>query len=769
MGQSYQNNPETEPTGSPWLEQTSGSPAALPSPMQADPVRSVRSGDQGLLRKEGEYWTVGYGGRVFRLKDTKGMAYLAQLLRTPGKDVHALDLVGGTAGHSKSREDEASPFAAALSQRDQELERAGIHIGGLGDAGEMLDEKAKAAYRRRLAELRAKVAETKRLDQFARAEQAEEEIAALLAELSRAVGLGGRDRRAASAAERARQSVTRALKTVMKRIAEQEPALGALFMRRIKTGTCCSYTPNPSFPITWEVETALRGATTAAPERLPSSTSVDSQRVDKGTIAAGAFLVPQPPSAHRATFVGRQAEFDQVRTLVDQALIGQGSFVLLNGGAGIGKTRLALEIAEYASRQDFQILWGHCYEREAHPYMPFVEMLETALAQAPSLEQFRQTVGDNAAELAQMMPRLRRVFPDIPPSLELPAQQARRYLFQSLTVWLAREAHRVPQFLLFDDLQWAEESTLALLIHLAHRVAQLPVVIVGTYRDNDLDRNSALVRTLEELIRSGFPPVKLQGLSYEAVAQLLHDLSHRQAPPHLVRVIFEETQGNPFFVEEMYKHLVEEGKIFDATGQFRAQLEVDEVDVPDNLSLVLGRRLDQLSEKARPVLGVAAVIGRSFSFPVLESLLEQERAEDLLTALEEAQRMGLIVPNDGPQALFTFAHELVRQTLLAGFALPRRQRLHLKAAEVIERIHPGSVHERAGAIAHHLVKAGALADMQKLVHYAALAEKHGLDPAAYEDSVRELQSTPSHGEAIDSRQRTQLLSDLGMVKRGDAK
>ena len=169
---------------------------------------------------------------------------------------------------------------------------------------------------------------------------------------------------------------------------------------------------------------------------------------------------------------------------------------------------------------------------------------------------------------------------------------------------------------------------------------------------------------------------------------------------------------------------MEDGKIFDATGQFRAHLTVDEVDVPDNVSLVLGRRLDQFSEKARQVLGAAAVIGRSFSFPVLESLFEQEKAEDLLMALEEAQRMGLIVPSaEGPEALFTFAHELVRQTLLAGFALPRRQRLHLRVAEATERVYAGAVHEHAGEIAHHLVKAGPLADIEKLAHYLTLAEK----------------------------------------------
>src|SRR5258705_10180393 len=140
------------------MNEAEPSAAALASPTLANSARSVRSAENGLLRKEGEYWTVGYGGRVFRLKDTKGLAYLAQLLRFPGTDVHALDLVGGTAGHSESREDEANRFAAALPQSNQELENTGIHIGGLGDAGEMFDGPIKAAYGRGLAKLLAGVA-----------------------------------------------------------------------------------------------------------------------------------------------------------------------------------------------------------------------------------------------------------------------------------------------------------------------------------------------------------------------------------------------------------------------------------------------------------------------------------------------------------------------------------------------------------------------------------------------------------------------------------
>ena len=263
--------------------------------------------------------------------------------------------------------------------------------------------------------------------------------------------------------------------------------------------------------------------------------------------------------------MGRETERSAIRAIIDRALSGHGSLVMLGGGPGVGKTRLAMEMAEYASRIGFRCSVGHCYERdEPFPYLPFVEIIESNLAQAASLDDFRRRIGDNAAELAQIAPSLRRVFPDIPQPLELPPAQQRRYLFQSVSEALGRAAQTRSQLYILEDLHWADESTLALLIHLANRVAQLPVVIIGTYRGGYSENNPALVRTLEELIRLGVRPLKLGGLSKDAVAQMLHGLSQREAPESLVSLIFEESQGNPFFVEEVYRHLVEEGKVFDA-------------------------------------------------------------------------------------------------------------------------------------------------------------------------------------------------------------
>src|SRR5713226_5783490 len=192
------------------------------------PVSSVGA-QKGIFRKEGEYWTVGLGGNEFRLKDTRGLGYIAHLLRNPAIEFHVLDLVGGIAG--RHDEDESSKSAERLPRGDEDLEKAGIHITGLGDAGEMLDDQAKVAYRRRLSELREELEAAKELGNVERAERAEQEIDALTKELSRAVGLGGRNRRAASASERARQTITKTIKSVVERIAQSDARLGDIFSR----------------------------------------------------------------------------------------------------------------------------------------------------------------------------------------------------------------------------------------------------------------------------------------------------------------------------------------------------------------------------------------------------------------------------------------------------------------------------------------------------------------------------------------------------------
>jgi tetratricopeptide (TPR) repeat protein len=725
----------------------------------------ARAAQTGVFRKEGEFWTIGFGGKAFRLKDSKGLGYLAHLLRHPGAEFHVLDLAGGIAGQRD--DDESGQSAQGLPRGDEDLEKAGIHIGGLGDAGEMLDEQAKVAYRRRLSDLREELEEAKERGNVERAEQAEQEIDALTRELSRAVGLGGRNRRAVSASERARQSIGKTIKSVLDRIAQSDAGLSELFARSIKTGNFCSYQPDPEFPVAWEFA-ATEAASTIEPAEQPAATSDAAPARTDHTPASPVVLDVSPFSlAERTAFVGRQSEGSAIRTAIDRARAGQGSLVMLFDGPGVGKTRLAMEMAEYASRTGFRCSVGRCYERdEPFPFLPFAEIIESNLAQAASLDDYYRQIGPYAAEIAQIAPSLRRIFPDIPQPLELPPAQQRRYLFQSFSEALARAARTRPTMYLLEDLHWADESTLALLIHLANRIAQLPVVIVATYRGGYSDDNPALVRTLEELIRMGVRPHKLGGLSKDAVGQMLRGLSQREAPETLLNLIYEESQGYPFFVEEVYRHLREEGKVFDAAGQFRTDLELDESDVPENVRLIISRRLDRLDESERRALAAAAVIGRSFSFQLLTAI-SQIDVDELFTVIEKAQQMGLIVPSsEGPESPFTFAHELVRQTLLANISGPRRQQLHAKIAAALESFDPTSAKEYAGEISDHLVKAGSFANREALVRWLIDAGNKALEASAFEEARVGFELALSRVDQADARPRAEILYSLGVAKRG---
>jgi tetratricopeptide (TPR) repeat protein len=722
---------------------------------------SLRSAQKGIFRKEGEFWTVDYGGNPFRLKDTKGLGYLAHLLRHPAVEFHVLDLFGGIAGQ---REDgESSHSEQGLPRGTEDLHKAGIHITGLGDAGEMLDDQAKAAYRRRISELREGLENAKGAGNVGRAERAEAEIDALTKELSRAVGLGGRNRRAASASERARQTITKTIKAVVERIAQSDARLGDILSRCIVTGTFCSYQPDPDFPIAWEFAETI---TVPAEQSIPGDDAVP-PRSARPSAEAVVLEVSPFSLAQRTAFVGRETERHAIRAAIDRALSGHGSVVMLGGGPGLGKSRLAMEIAEYASRVGFRCLVGHCYERdEPFPYLPFVEILESGLAQAASLDDFRRNMGNNAAELAQIAPSLRRAFPDIPQPLELPPAQKRRYLFQSVSEALANASRTRSYFFVLEDLHWADESTLGLLIHLANRITQIPVVIIGTYRDGYSENNPALTRTLEELIRLGVRPLKLNGLSKDAVAQMLNELGQRQVPDSLASLIFDESQGNPFFVEELYRHLVDEGKVFDTAGHFRTDITSDEIDVPENVRLIIDRRLERLDENEKRALAAAAVIGRSFSFQLLTGI-SQIDVDELFTVIEKAQQMGIIIPSsEGPERPFTFAHELVRQTLLAGISAPRQERLHASVADAIERLDAGGINERAGEIADHLLKAGSFADRLRLVRYLTLAGKSALEAAAFWEAERNFRSALSHLSDVEVRERADLLAGIAFAERG---
>ena len=220
--------------------------------------------------------------------------------------------------------------------------------------------------------------------------------------------------------------------------------------------------------------------------------------------------------------------------------------LLIGGEPGVGKTRLVEQALSRAQARRCLSLTGRCYEMEGTPpFIPFVELLEQADRTLPEAS-FRETLGEVAAEVARLMPELRRRFPDLPPALELPPEQQRRYLFKSVCEWLDRLSRHKAVVVLLDDLQWADDSTLLLLQHLVPQLSHMPLLVLGTFRDVELTADRPFLATLETLTRQRLARrLKLERLPEQGVAAMLTALGGPEPPTELVRTVFRETQATP--------------------------------------------------------------------------------------------------------------------------------------------------------------------------------------------------------------------------------
>ena len=470
----------------------------------------------------------------------------------------------------------------------------------------------------------------------------------------------------------------------------------------------------------------------------------------------------------RTPYVGREAERAEASRLLERAMDGHGGVILLGGEPGVGKTRLAEEILAMARQRGCLALTGRCYEMEGTPpFIPWVEIIERAARVVPKTA-FRELLGDAAAEVAKLVPELRQLFSDIPEPVELPPEQQQRYLFSNCLAFFTRSARVTPHVLLIDDLHWSDESTLLLLQQVAQQVSQMPVLVVGTYRDVDLEVDRPFAKTLESLTRQRLAhKVAMKRLPESDVAEMLKALSGQQAPPELAQAVYRETEGNPFFVEEVFHHLEEEGKLFDGSGNWRSDLRVEDLDVPEGIRLVIGRRIQRLSDSHRHLLTMAAIVGRSFDLRLMDAFGADDQDDDaVITALEAAEAAKLIVTvSSGRIVRWEFAHGLIRQTLQNGLSLPRRQRAHLRVADVLEKIYAKDLDRHASDIAHHLYQAGAAADPDKTLHYLMTAGNRALDAGAFGEAIRQFDQALSVLEDDESKDAADLRYRKGCAFR----
>lgn len=454
-----------------------------------------------------------------------------------------------------------------------------------------------------------------------------------------------------------------------------------------------------------------------------------------------------------ADFVGRSAELEGLRRAVDEAAAGSGSAVLLAGEPGIGKTRLAEELAAYAEHRGMASRWASGWEGDGVPaYWPWIQIIR---AHAGHREPARlvDELGPFADEVVRLVPELTEQMPTLrQPSTDPIGEQPRFRLFDAVASFLRRASAVQPLLLVLDDLHWADVGTVMLLRFCGRELRGTRLLLLGTVRDLDVDASSELGRALSAL-QERTRTFHLGGLEPNAVRELLTQAVGHHEADRMTPDVHRRSGGNPLFVREL-------GRLLTATG--RPGLGVAPA-IPDSIRAVLDRRLSRLGADCLGLLGVAAVAGEEVRLEVLERVSGRPR-QVILDLLDEAIRARLLREVDVSPPRFAFTHALIREALYNRLALAERADVHRCMGEILEQTSTG---DRSFAeLAHHFLSAGPAVHDARAVEYAELAGRQSFERLAYEDAAahysRALDALDA-GERDDER-RARLLLALGEAR-----
>jgi len=462
--------------------------------------------------------------------------------------------------------------------------------------------------------------------------------------------------------------------------------------------------------------------------------------------------------------IGREHELDLLDEVLKRVATGAGSeAVLVAGEPGEGKSTLVSEAARRAHERGMTVLLGRCDEDVGASYRPFREAIGHYVTHADE-RVLRDHVAEHGGELGRLVPALRVRLGDLPaPQTADPSSE--RYLFFAATVGLLDTASELrPTVLILDDLHWADTPSLHLLRHLVVNGRSQSLMVIGTYRDAELTVETPLHDTLAALRREeSVSFVALTGLDDAGVVAFMeaaagHELDDRLVA--LARAVYEETDGNPFFVAEVLRHLAETGTIAQDAGGRWSTLDEAEIVLPDSVRQVVAARVARVGAEATRVLSTAAVIGRDFDLDVLVEAIPVGE-DELLEVLDRAHGAALVREAPGVARRWGFSHALIQHTLYEDLGPTRRARTHRQVAEALERLDGDSA-----AIARHYLLAGPpVAD--KAVAYGQRAGEAALAALAPEDALRHfsqalelLEQRPPDDVGV----RIDLLTGLGSAQ-----
>lgn len=404
------------------------------------------------------------------------------------------------------------------------------------------------------------------------------------------------------------------------------------------------------------------------------------------------------------TLIGRTTDLATLHQLIDQAKGGRGYVALLSGEAGIGKSRLVAEAKSYAAAHNFLLLQGNCFPADLScPYAPLLDLLRTYAA-----SQQAASVSIDAApfprELSPLLPDLVPLLPDQPLASSPDLEQEKRRLFAALAQFFTGQARKQALLLIIEDLHWSDDTSLEFLHYLARRSTTLPLLLLLTYRSDEV--RPRLRQFLAQLDRERLAQeLGLAHLAREDVDAMLRAIFSlpRSARLDLPDPIYELTEGNPFFVEEVLKSLIAAGGIFYLDGRWDRK-PLAELRIPRSVQDAVQQRTDLLSEQARRVLTLAAVAGRHFDFALLQELTRLDETQ-LLQLLKELIAAQLVIEESDEQ--FAYRHALTRQAVYAQLLGRERKTLHRLIAETLERLSSSSVEAHLADLASHFFEAEA--------------------------------------------------------------
>ncbi len=438
--------------------------------------------------------------------------------------------------------------------------------------------------------------------------------------------------------------------------------------------------------------------------------------------------------------VGREAEMQAMTDATKRVAGGEGREILLvSGEAGLGKTTLVAEAARSAFDKGACVLFGHCEEDLATPYQLFAEALGHYVTHATE-DQLLAHVGEHGSELTRLVPALASRIPNLPPSKATDSDTERFLLFAAVVGLLVTASAQQPIVLVLDDLQWADKGSLLLLRHLTAADQAMRVLVLGTYRDSELARSHPLLDTLAALRRqSGLSRIELSGLDDSGVLALMEAAAGQtldDAGVDLAHAVYRETDGNPFFVSEVLRHLSETGAIFqDAAGRWTAEDSLEQMALPDSVREVIGARVGRLGPDAERVLSLAAVIGRDFDLDLLARAANTTE-DEVLDILEAATAASLVRELADSPGHYNFAHALIQHTLYEDLSLTRRARAHRQVGEALEELCGDRPGGRLGELARHWTSATQPIDLAKAIRYSRQAADAALSALAPADALR---------------------------------